>query len=69
MTRVQVQYELDRPPDKETMRAIAAAHGVYGIGRIVLEPGPRLRVDYDASRLSAAEVEAALRSAGIAVRA
>jgi allophanate hydrolase subunit 1 len=62
MTRVQIAFELERPLDAEALRRLESAYGVYGIGRI--EPSPDLRrlvVDYDASRLSAAEVESVLR--------
>ncbi len=69
MTRVEINFELERPLDDEAARAVDAARGIYGMGRIVLDDPMHLRVEYDASRLTEADVEAALRRAGIAVRA
>jgi hypothetical protein len=66
MTKVQIRFELERPLDDLLLRHIADAHSIYGIGRIVPEGGA-LVVDYDASRLTVADVEAALRRAGIPV--
>lgn len=68
MTKVQIHFELERPLDEELLGELAAAHGVYGMSRIV--PSADLRslvVDYDASRLSAYDVEAVLRRAGIPI--
>jgi allophanate hydrolase subunit 1 len=48
------------------MARIAAAHALYGISRIQLGPSfDSLTVEYDASRLTANEVEAALYRFGI----
>jgi hypothetical protein len=68
MTTVQVQYDLTRPLDETLLARIAVAHAVYGISRI--EFGPvvdSLIVEYDASRLTANEVEAALYRFGIPI--
>ncbi len=68
MTRVQLRYELERPPDEDLMNRIAALHSIYGILRIQPVPDPGgLTVEYDASRLTEADVEAALRRAGVPV--
>lgn len=70
MTRVEIHFDLERPLDERLLEALTAAHGIYGMERIVPAPDlQHLRVDYDASRLTVAEVEAALRGAGIPVRA
>jgi hypothetical protein len=66
MTKVQVRYELERPLDEHLLTCISAAHGIYGMARVAPTPDLRgLVVDYDASRLTIREVEAALRRAGI----
>ena len=68
MTKVQLEYELVRPLDDPLMDAIARAHGVYGIHRISLNPAmDRIKVEYDASRLSPLEVENRLQMMGIPV--
>lgn len=68
MTKVQLEYELIRPLDDALMDAIARAHGVYGIHRISLSPAmDRIKVEYDASRLSPLEVENRLQMMGIPV--
>ncbi len=68
MTRVQVRYELERPLDERLMERIAAVHSIYGILRV--QPATDfngLVVEYDASRLTGADVDAALRRAGVPV--
>ncbi len=51
------------------MRRIAEAHSIYGILRVRLEYSQEgITVEYDASRLTREQVEAALRRAGLAVR-
>ena len=48
------------------MDSIARVHGVYGIEKVMLDPGGKsIIVEYDASRLNPLEVEAALQKAGI----
>jgi hypothetical protein len=50
------------------MEQIADANSIYGIERIKIAPSREdLMVEYDASRLSALEVETALQRAGIPV--
>jgi hypothetical protein len=69
MTKVEIPFELERPLDAAATERIAAARSIYGVLRV--EPGPgsdRLTVEYDASRLTAADVEAMLRRAGVPVR-
>jgi hypothetical protein len=68
MTKVQIRFRIERPLDDGMLQSIAAAHAVYGIHRVKLDPSMDiLTVEYDATRLSPAEVEAALAGAGIAV--
>ena len=50
------------------MKRIADAHSLYGIFRVKLAPSmDRLTVEYDATRLRPAEVDAALANAGIPI--
>ncbi len=68
MTKVEIPFELERPLDAATTDRIVEARSVYGILRVAPGPGPgRLTVEYDASRLTAADVEAILRRAGVPV--
>lgn len=66
MTRVQIRFRLQKPLDESALTAIATAHAKYGIQKIkVADSLDALTVEYDATRLRPAEVEAALASAGI----
>ena len=66
MTKVELLFKLTRPLDESLMERIADAHSIYGMYRVqVLQNPDRLRVEYDASRLSAHDVEAALHASGI----
>ena len=67
MTKVEIPFELERPLDAAALDRIAAARRIYGILRIAPVAGG-LMVEYDASRLTAADVEAVLRRAAIPVR-
>jgi len=67
MTKVQLRFALERKLDEVLMKRIAEAHSIFGIARV--QSGPDgLVVDYDASRLTEDDVEAALRRAGVPVR-
>jgi hypothetical protein len=66
MTKVQIRFRLLKPLDEGLLSRISDAHAYYGIQRIQVEPSlDALVVDYDATRLRPAEVEAALAAAGI----
>lgn len=66
MTKVQARFTLERPPDDAVWDAVARAHSLYGIGRLLVDSScGAVTVDYDASRLTRAQVESSLRSAGI----
>ena len=68
MTKVQVRFRLQKPLDDVMLERIAAAHAVYGIQRVQVAPSlDHLMVEYDATRLRPAEVEATLAGAGIPV--
>ena len=69
MTKVRLHYELTRPLDDSLLRRIADAPSLFGLTRVQLEPSTNgLLVEYDASRLTPAHVDAALRGAGFAAR-
>ena len=68
MTKVQIRFRLQKPLDERALTAIAAVHAAYGFQKIqVADSLDALTVEYDATRLRPAEVEAALAGAGIAV--
>jgi allophanate hydrolase subunit 1 len=68
LTKVQIHFRLERPLDEALMSAINDAQAVYGIERIQLSPSlDSLMVEYDASRLRPADIEAILRSKGLPI--
>lgn len=68
MTKVQKHFHLQCELDEALMERIAGANAIYGIERIVIAPSRQdLLIEYDASRLREANVEAALGAAGIPV--
>lgn len=69
MTKVDCSYELARPLGDDDLEAIARAHGVYGIHRVMLQPPDwkSITVEYDASRMMVDDVEAALLRSGIPI--
>ncbi len=69
MTKIQLQYELVRPLEDADADAVSRAHSVYGIARVWIAPSlDRITVDYDASRLSEKDVEAALIRTGVPIK-
>ena len=68
MTKVQIRFRVQKPLDDAALAGIALVNSKYGIQRIQVSPGmDGLTVEYDATRLRPAEVEAAFFGAGIAV--
>jgi hypothetical protein len=66
MTKVTLHFKLLASLDEKLMAAIARAGSIYGLQRVHLTPSmDGLIVDFDASRLSVAEVEATLGSIGL----
>jgi copper chaperone CopZ len=66
MTKVTLHYDLERKLTEEDFANIAAVHSVYGMVRVQLAPSlDKITVDYDASRLTKRDVEAALARYGI----
>jgi len=69
MTKVTLHYDLIRPLTDEDLLNIANVHSVYGMARVQVSPSlASLSVDYDASRLMKADVEAVLMRYGIPIR-
>jgi hypothetical protein len=68
MTKVQKHFRLQRPLDEPLMEKIAGANSIYGIEWIKIAPSREdLLVEFDATRLRAPDVEAALEHCGIPV--
>lgn len=69
MSKVELQYEFLQPFDDSWSAAILRLHGVYGLHALKLSPAlDRLTVVYDASRLTADDVDHHLRMAGLPLR-
>jgi hypothetical protein len=66
MTKVDVTFKLSRALTDHDLASISRIHSVYGILAARLLPsGDELFVEYDASRLSPAEVRGILEQHGI----
>ena len=65
MTLIDVLFRYGAPPTESAMGAYGQLSDVYGIRRLRLnEPEHTIRVEYDATRLTEANVEHLLRAAG-----
>jgi len=61
MTKVHLEYDLERPLTDSDASGVADVHSWYGILRVQLASSmDKLSVEYDASRLSDKDVEAVL---------
>ncbi|SPF51004.1 conserved hypothetical protein [Candidatus Sulfopaludibacter sp. SbA4] len=70
MTKVQIRFRLQKPLDDFLLARLSDTSALYGIQRVKVDPSlDGLMVEYDATRLRPAEVEAALTGAGIPVEA
>jgi hypothetical protein len=68
MTKMQMNFRVLKPLDEAMMERLSDESTLYGIQQVKLAPGlDSLMVEYDATRLRPAEVEAALTGAGISV--
>jgi hypothetical protein len=68
MTAVDVVFRYNQPPNPPTLRAVQGLREVYGIRRIQFDEAEHtVRVEYDASRLSEANVAGLLRRTGLDV--
>jgi len=69
MTAVDVVFRYGAPPEENDVRAVQRIREVYGIRRILFdEAAHTVRVEFDATRLSASDVGALLRGAGLDLR-
>jgi hypothetical protein len=68
MTKVQIHFRLQKPLEENQLTRIADTYSIYGIQKIQVAPSlDNLSVEYDATRLRPAEVQAALERAGLPV--
>ncbi len=68
MTTVEILFRYTLHPTEAAMSALGNLREVYGIRRVVVkEQEQTIRVEYDATRLSAASVSKLLRSSGISI--
>jgi hypothetical protein len=68
MTTVEVLFRYAQHPTEAAMVALGSLHEVYGIRRITVNAAEQtIRVEYDATRLTAAVVGQLLRGAGISI--
>ena len=66
MTKIQLPFALAAPLDEKLMNCVEELYGTYGILRIDAgADGHSLIVEYDATRFSPKDVEAALARAGL----
>lgn len=66
MTKIQLRFALRAPLDEPALARIAAVYSKYGILRIDARTGAEdVTVEYDATRFSPKDVEAALACAGV----
>ncbi len=70
MTTVEILYSYSTPPTARAVFALASTKDVYGIRRLSFDyPARTLRVEYDATRLSAAAVTRLVRETGLEIEA
>jgi hypothetical protein len=68
MTTVEILYRYITPPTEHVTLALAGIKDVYGIRRLRFDRNARtLRVEYDATRLTAAAVTKLVRQAGLEI--
>lgn len=70
MTTVDILFRYATPPTEAVSFALANAREVYGIRRLTFDRDERtLRIEYDATRLTAAAVARMVRQAGLDIEA
>jgi hypothetical protein len=68
MTTVEILYSYAIPPTEHAALALAGAKDVYGIRHLSFDHAARtLRIEYDATRLTAAAVTRLVLQAGIEI--
>ncbi|MGO9340122.1 MAG: hypothetical protein ACLPY1_21695 [Terracidiphilus sp.] len=70
MTTVEILFSYTTPPTEHAVTALAGAKEVYGIRSLSFDRAARtLRIEYDATRLTAAAVTKLVHQAGIDIAA
>jgi hypothetical protein len=70
MTTVEILYSYTTPPTEEAVFALSNTKDVYGIRRLIFDRAARtLRIEYDATRLTAAAVTKLVLQAGLEIAA
>lgn len=70
MTTVDILFSYAAPPNENAVMALASTKDVYGIRRLSFDHSARtLRVEYDATRLTAAAVTKLVLQAGLEITA
>jgi hypothetical protein len=70
MTTVEILYSYTTPPTEQAVFALASTKDVYGIRRLSFDRAAHtLRVEYDATRLTAAAVTKLVLQAGLEIAA
>jgi hypothetical protein len=70
MTQVEILFSYTTPPTESAVLALASAKEVYGIRRLCFDHAARtLRIEYDATRLTAAAVTKLVLQAGLDINA
>jgi hypothetical protein len=70
MTTVEILFSYTTPPTENAVSALANTKDVYGIRRLCFDRDARtLRVEYDATRLTAAAVTKLVLQAGLEIAA
>jgi hypothetical protein len=70
MTTVEILFKYATPPTEAAVFALASTKDVYGIRKLSFDREARtLRIEYDATRLTAAVVASLVRESGLDVEA
>jgi hypothetical protein len=70
MTTVEILFKYATPPTEAAVLALAGAKEVYGIRRLTFDREARtLRIEYDATRLTASAVARLVRESGLDIEA
>lgn len=68
MTTVEILYRYTAPPSESVAFALGGIRDVYGIRRVTLDAAAHtLRIEFDATRLTAANVTRLARQAGLEI--
>jgi copper chaperone CopZ len=69
MTNVEISFNYGMTPDEAVMRGIDTIREVYGVRKLRFRQAERaITVEYDATRLNAADITSLLRRTGLDVK-